>query len=181
MAAQAARRREAQWWEQAGVVPGARVADVGCGPGAVLAVLSELVGPSGSVVGVDADADAVAAARAMVRAGSIGNASVVQAGADATGLLAASFDVVMTLLMLAHVGGQEQRIVDHLAGLVRPGGTVYLVDVDVTAIRIYPPLPSDLAELWNRYVQFHRRMGNDPQVGLPLQHLLVGAGLEPID
>src|SRR3712207_7951330 len=33
-------------------------------------------------------------------------------------------------------GGREQAIVDHLASLVRPGGTVYLVDVDATALRV---------------------------------------------
>src|SRR4029453_11432113 len=36
----------------AGIVPGARVADVGCGPGATLAALAGIVAPTGTVAGV---------------------------------------------------------------------------------------------------------------------------------
>ena len=52
--AEAARQAESDLWEPAGIVAGARVADVGCGPGAMPA-LSEVVGPQGQVVAVDAD------------------------------------------------------------------------------------------------------------------------------
>ena len=43
----------------AGIEAGMRVLDVGCGVGDVSALLAELVGPTGQVVGVDLDADAV--------------------------------------------------------------------------------------------------------------------------
>ena len=57
---------EAAEWSAAGIVPGARIADVGCGPGAVLRLLAERVGAEGQAVGVDADLSAVAAARQEV-------------------------------------------------------------------------------------------------------------------
>jgi ubiquinone/menaquinone biosynthesis C-methylase UbiE len=44
MMAAVARRDEAAQWEAAGIIPGARVADVGCGPGAVLVAMAEVVG-----------------------------------------------------------------------------------------------------------------------------------------
>jgi hypothetical protein len=44
--------------------------------------------------------------------------------------------------VLAHNGGAEQRIVDHLATLIRTGGAVYLVDVDLTGLRIRPTNPT---------------------------------------
>jgi tRNA A58 N-methylase Trm61 len=43
----------------AGLQPGMRVLDVGCGPGDVSIVASQLVGPTGTVVGVDASADVI--------------------------------------------------------------------------------------------------------------------------
>src|SRR3954471_10198925 len=44
------------WLDAAGVGPGMRVADLGCGPGDVTLAAARRVGPTGSVVGVD-DAD----------------------------------------------------------------------------------------------------------------------------
>jgi ubiquinone/menaquinone biosynthesis C-methylase UbiE len=63
--AEAARQAEADLWEPAGMVAGARVADVGCGPGAMLPALSAAAGPDGRVTAVDADPKAVAAATAL--------------------------------------------------------------------------------------------------------------------
>src|SRR5215470_11895135 len=46
----------------AGLSSGMQVLDVGCGVGDVSLLVSELVGPEGSVVGVDLDAEALALA-----------------------------------------------------------------------------------------------------------------------
>ncbi|MGH9121095.1 MAG: SAM-dependent methyltransferase, partial [Acidimicrobiales bacterium] len=66
--------------------------------------------------------------------------------------------------------------VDHLAALATGGGCVYLVDVDVTAMRFFPIDPA-LAELQERYTLFHKKRGNDLSVGLRLGDLLGRAGL----
>ncbi len=141
MAAQA-RADEADLWELAGIGPAASVADVGCGPGAILPALSDAVGPEGRVQAVDADPEAVAAATALVAAAGLGNVSVARGRADHTGLEPGSLDVVMLRHVLAHNGGAEDAIVAHLATLVRPGGCVYLVDVDGTAVRSLPETPT---------------------------------------
>ncbi|MCU1655621.1 MAG: Methyltransferase type 11, partial [Pseudonocardiales bacterium] len=122
MMAEAARADEADLWQLAGIRPSARVADVGTGPGAMLTALAGAVGDGGSVAAVDADPDAVAAASALVGAAGLGNVTVRAGQADATGLEPASFDAVMVRHVLAHNGGREQAIVDHLAQLLRPGG-----------------------------------------------------------
>jgi SAM-dependent methyltransferase len=178
MAAQA-RQAESARWDQAGIVPGARLVDVGCGPGAVLAEMADVVGPTGSVVGVDGNPGTVAAARALLDAAGHDDAEVVVGDADATGLPAGSFDVVVMRHVLAHNGPQEQAIVDHLATLVRPGGHVYLVDVDAagTGLSVTPPDP-DLDDLDARYRAFHLGRGNDLRTGTRLGALLEGAGLE---
>src|SRR4029450_11538278 len=51
---------------RAGIGPGMRVLDVGCGAGDVSFLLARMVGPSGAVVGVDRSEDAVAMANAQV-------------------------------------------------------------------------------------------------------------------
>jgi SAM-dependent methyltransferase len=180
--AEAARQAEADLWEPAGIVPGARVADVGCGPGAMLPALAAAVGPDGRVTAVDADPQAVAAATALVAAAGLGNVTVRQGRAEATGLEAGSLDVVMLRHVLAHNGGAEDAIVPHLATLVRPGGCLYLVDTDGTAIRVIPEGEHpDLVDLQERYLAFRAANGDDNAAGLRLAERLIRAGLELVE
>lgn len=51
-------------FEAARLQPGSRVLDIGCGVGDVSFLAAEIVGPTGSVVGVDRALEAIAAARA---------------------------------------------------------------------------------------------------------------------
>ena len=51
--AQVARQQESERWASAGLVEGARVGDIGCGPGLVTVELADVVGPRGSVIGVE--------------------------------------------------------------------------------------------------------------------------------
>ena len=44
---------ERETWVGAGFAPGARIADVGCGPGVILIELARLVGATGTATGVE--------------------------------------------------------------------------------------------------------------------------------
>jgi len=178
--AEAALRMEADLWAAAGIAEGAAVADLGCGPGAVSQVMGRLVGPAGTVVGIDGEQGAVETARSQASQAGHTNVTFDTGHAHDTGLSPASFDAVMIRHVLAHNGGSEQSIVDHAATLVRPGGHVYLADIEYTAFRMRPSDP-DLDDLNDRYHAWHRTKGNDLSVGLRLGELLTGAGLELID
>jgi tRNA A58 N-methylase Trm61 len=56
----------AQLFRFAGIGPGMRVLDVGCGAGDVSLLLADLVGPTGAVIGVDRDPAILDQARAHV-------------------------------------------------------------------------------------------------------------------
>lgn len=71
----------------AGITPGMRVLEIGCGNGEVTQELAELVGPSGSVVALDRNEGELALARA--RMAEQGIAHVNFAVADVTGDLSA--------------------------------------------------------------------------------------------
>ena len=179
--AQGAERDEREQWAAAGVTTGAVVADIGCGPGAVSAVLARLVGPTGTVHAVDRDPEALDLATAWARAEGLSNVVTTHGTATASGLQPGSVDVAMMRHVLAHNGGQEQAIVDHLATLVRPGGCVYLADIEATAGRIVPTGAGGvLADMTERYLSFHADLGNDLSVGLRLGELLTAAGLDVV-
>lgn len=92
----------------AGLRPGMRVLDVGCGVGDVSFLAASLVGPSGSVVGIDRDAESV---------------SVAGERATAAGLDTVEFRVGE--LAEAHHGGQFDALVGRLI-------LCYLPDVAAT-------------------------------------------------
>src|SRR4051794_6139121 len=86
---------ESDRWANAGVRPGARIADVGCGPGAVLAELAAIVGPAGEGVGVEPNPEARAAARQYLDERGLPHVRVLEGHGDATGLEPGTWDVVM--------------------------------------------------------------------------------------
>lgn len=170
------RGRHEDLWPLAGVVPGADVVDLGCGPAAVMLELLALVGPDGTLTGIDADPGMVERGRADVAAAGVGNVVVQRGLAQESGLPPGSFDTAIVRLVLIHNGGREQEIVDHAASLVRPGGRVMLYDLDSTMIRVAPPT-APVSELHERYQAYQRTRGNDPAVGLRLPELIESAGL----
>lgn len=175
--AASARADETDLWNRAGIVGGARVADLGCGPGATLVAMAEAVGPSGAVTGVDADPEAIGVARELIAAAKLDHAQARVGNAAETGLARESVDVAVLRHVLAHNGRTEQALVDHAASLVRPGGCVYLLDIESSLFRSVPA-DANLAELWAAYEAFHAHRGNDLKVGLRLHALLAGAGLD---
>lgn len=180
MMAAIAREEEAEAWERAGIVPGARVADVGCGPGAVLAEIGEVVGDEGTVVGVEPGQAAREAAREELDSQGLQNVEVRNGTGEATGLEPGVWDCVMMRHVLTHTGAAADRIVAHLAALLAPGGHLYLVDTDLDASRVSPPDPDVYGQL-ERYAEFHRVIGNDSRMGSRLGTMLRAVGLEVVE
>ena len=150
MMAGLARENEADLWEYAGIVPGARVADVGCGPGAVLTEIAQIVGPEGTAVGVEPGQPAREAAREELDSLGLEHVEVREGNGEATGLDPGAWDCVVMRHVLTHTGEAVERIVAHLATLLAPGGHLYLVDVDLDATRSSPADP-DIQHQFERY------------------------------
>jgi SAM-dependent methyltransferase len=169
---------EAGLWDTAGIITGAAVVDLGCGPGAFLAALATRTAPSGAVVGVDNARHAVAAAQALVDQRSLGaRVRIVHAGAQHTGLEPASFDVVFIRNLLVHNGPATGAILSHARRLLRPGGHLLCVEPDITGLR-FPDRAAAELELEQRWIQMMRSMGNDPGLGAEgqLAGLIAAAG-----
>jgi ubiquinone/menaquinone biosynthesis C-methylase UbiE len=167
---------ESSWlFDQIAVTRGARVVEIGCGPHGCLDLLSERVGPTGRVVGVERSAEAVALARALISQRNFRNVDVLEGDARATGLPRVSFDLATSRLVLVNVP-QPEQIVAEAAALVRPGGWVAFHEADYVSHVCDPPLAAwtTLVELLQTYSE---RNGIDPLIGRKLPRLLREAGL----
>jgi ubiquinone/menaquinone biosynthesis C-methylase UbiE len=179
MAAEA-RDSERDAWIAAGIVPGARIADIGCGPAAMLVELANVVGSGGRVDGIESDSKARAAAEQMVAGARLRNARILAGEATASGLEAGTYDAVMMRHVLLHNGSKVQVILAHLATLLRPRGCLFLVETDPLGWRRDPD-DSDIADCYERWFALMRHRGNDLRIGEKLGRLLVEHGLELID
>ena len=106
-----------------GVGPGWTVIDCGCGPIGGLAILAEMVGPAGRVVGVDFSEPAIQRARSVMAALGLENVELVAGDIhdlDAT-TLGGPFDLAFTRAFLMHQA-DPVRTLGRIAGLLRPGG-----------------------------------------------------------
>ena len=160
----------------AGVRPGMRVLDVGCGFGDVTFLVAALVGEVGSVVGVDQDAGAVA--RARDRGVPRGSATPTFAHASIAALPPAlsDLDAIVGRRVLTYQP-DAARAVRTLAERLRPGGVVVFQEHDATMTPAsLAPFPlHERAQGWLRGMI--EREGADPHIGFHLPGILTRAGL----
>jgi SAM-dependent methyltransferase len=156
---------------EAGLRPGMRVADLGCGVGMVTALLADLVGAHGHAVGIDASAAQLATARQRLR--TCGNASFVEGSATGTGLPRASFDLVYCRFLLIHLP-EPERALREMRSLLKPGGILVCEDGDLTASGSEPP--SALRAFADLFGRLGPRRGVDYTLGRRLFHMVAAAG-----
>ena len=164
--------------QDAGLGPGAHVLDVGCGVGDVSILASSLVGPSGSVVGIDVDPRSLAFARQRVCERGLTNVTFTEA--DFREFVSPQlFDAVVGRFVLMYPG-EPAAAVAHLARLVRPGGVIVFQEPDFHCPRIARPgTVATWREAFERVKRVFEASGFHTRIGLGLYDLFVEAGLPP--
>lgn len=174
-------KKEADLWERAGIVPGARVVDLGCGPGAVLLELARIVGPEGLVVGVDQDPEARETAAAWAAEEGLDNIEIREGLATDSGLPTGAWDAVMMRHVLIHNGPRVAAVLAHVLELLKPGGHAVLDEADATGFRYEREMDPDLLDLEDRYWQVLAQAGNDLTIGPRLAAHAEDAGFEVLE
>lgn len=165
--------------ERAGIAPGLRVLDAGCGSGEVTVELARLVGPSGHVTAIDADPVLLEHARERVRAAGAGATFVaVDVTGDLPAEIARDHDLVYARFLLSHVRSPDAALT-RLCDATRPGGTIVVEDVDFPGHFCHPPSAA-FARYVELYQQVARHRGADPGIGPRLPALLRAAGVDDL-
>lgn len=157
---------------------GARLLDVGCGPGSITAGLARLVAP-GEVVGVDASEEVLATARTHLAEQGVDNVELHAADVYALPFPDDSFDV-------AHAHQVHQHLADPVAALteirrvLKPEGLVAVRDVDFATMAPFPHDPV-LDRWFELYTAVHRANGGEPDAGRHLLSWVKAAGfVDPV-
>jgi ubiquinone/menaquinone biosynthesis C-methylase UbiE len=143
-----------------GVGPGATVLDVGCGTGIAAREIADLVGQSGTVVGLDPSAAMLEQARARLE-GAPARVELVEGTATSTGLGDDRFDAVRTERVLMHVARPADALAE-LARVTRPEGRIVLVEPDHRRLA----LDTDAPDVWVRFITAFSRMLPNISAGL---------------
>lgn len=164
--------------DNVGVRTGMRCLDAGCGGGDISCELARRAGETGSVLGIDLDAESLGIARQEAAAQGLGNIEyrvldVLDLAQDE------SFDLIYVRFLLSHLPDPGAAL-SRLVGALRSGGVLLAEDLEFSAHYCFPENAA-----FDDYVSLYREMakskGNDPEIGPRLPWLLRDAGLEDID
>lgn len=167
-------------FNDAGITAGMNVLDLGSGAGDVALLAAEYVGPTGSVLGVDADPGVLRTARTRATEAGLDNVEFVD-GDLRTIELDRTFDGVVerfALMYLAEPAAALRAVRAHL----RPGGIVAVQEPNWLrdSFQVHPWTPL-WEQVWSWLRAAVHQAGIDPRTGFELNRIFVEAGLgEPV-
>ncbi len=158
---------------RAGVRPGLRCLEVGCGGGDVACDLAAMVGPHGHVVATDIDDPQLHIAEREARERDLANVEFCLS--DITREVPGGFfDVIHVRFVLTHLADPGAALV-RMRRALKPDGVIIIQDIDFDGYFCHPECPS----LW-RHVDLYKKAafssGGDPFIGPKLPSILQSAG-----
>jgi SAM-dependent methyltransferase len=167
--------QQAQW---AGIAPGMRVIDIGCGPGKTTHMLSELVQPGGSALGVDLSEE-----RASFAQQNYGSDSVSFARRDLLKPMGdlGQFDFAWVRFLLEYHLSDSFELVQNVSSIIKPGGTLCLIDLDYNCLSHFGHTPRMERAVAAIMKNVEEKENFDPYVGRKLYSFLYDLGYVDID
>ena len=167
-------------WQRVGITHGWRVLDVGAGPGYATADLAEIVGPTGSVLGIERSARFLEAARERCRRRGLTNVEFREADLMEVSLGQLGFDASWCRWVACFVSSPA-KLIDNIAGALRPGGLAIFHEYsDYETFRFMPIRPA-LERFAQEVMASWRATGGEPNVARALPGLLREAGMRVLE
>ncbi len=165
---------------RAGLAPGMRVLDVGCGAGDVSFLAAKVVGPQGTVIGVDKAPEAVAFARHRAKQAHLENVHFVTADLAEFELDGEPVDALVGRLVLMYFQ-DPAAILRRLSTFVKPGGLVAFLELDLMPSPVPEVMCHPLCDTYvaagTRINQTFARAGLDGRTAYRLGQIFESAGL----
>jgi SAM-dependent methyltransferase len=162
---------------EAGIRPGMRVLDLGCGAGDVSFVAADLAGPEGCVVGLDSSPQSLARARLRAEQRDLTQVQFVE-GDIHDPAPGGPFDAIVTRLVLMYVP-DPAAVLRQQATVLRPGGLVVPIEFDVPTSRALPA-SALLSQAVAWVAETFARTGIQHSLGTRLWAVVREAGLRPL-
>jgi SAM-dependent methyltransferase len=161
----------------AGLKPGMRIADLGCGSGKTTYYLHQLAQPQGETVGVDFSKQRVRFARSKYTADGLSFKCL-----DIRNPLSEleAFDFIWIRFVLEYYRTDSFRILENIFQALKPGGILCLIDLDHNCLNHYSiPLRLEKA-LQGVMASLEKKANFDPYAGRKLYSYLYDLGCAEI-
>ncbi|MGD0613661.1 MAG: methyltransferase domain-containing protein [Anaerolineales bacterium] len=177
-------RTQAKVWEEAtkrvllkaGLHTGMSCLDIGCGPGEVMRLMGEVVGPEGSVTGVDVDGDIGREALDVLRSTASGQYAFHEMDVESSDQVPGSpFDVAFARITLFHLK-EPVAFLRKMMKWTKPGGIIVVQEYDFESWEAYPKL-DEMSEAIQTFRTVAERVGHDARLGFKLPTYFIEAGL----
>jgi ubiquinone/menaquinone biosynthesis C-methylase UbiE len=164
-------------WPKFGVKPGIDVIDVGSGPGVVSCALAKAVSP-GHVLGIDANELMLDVARRTQQAERVENVEFTKGDVYDLHMNSASADLAYARFLFQHLS-DSSRALREIWRVLRPGGTIGVIDIDDAWLLLHPE-PKSLASFLKRAAGAQARGGGTRSIGRSFYGLLRTAGFTDV-
>jgi SAM-dependent methyltransferase len=154
---------------------GARVLDVGCGPGTILRAASS-AGRRASGTGIDVGP--VRIRQAQQKHSDVARLQFFRGDVQELEFESGAFDVVYSRMLLQYVPDKEKAVAE-MVRVCKPGGTVLMQDLDGQLVWHYPE-DALLQQTVARVLNSLQQSGFDPFVGRKLFWFARNAGLDNV-
>ncbi|MBI4767681.1 MAG: methyltransferase domain-containing protein [Deltaproteobacteria bacterium] len=166
--------KQARW---AGIQPGMRIADLGCGSGKTTQVLYSLAQPGGEAVGLDFAPNRYEFAQShYTKPGVRFLCRDVRDSLDDLG----TFDFIWVRFLLEYYLSSSLKIVQHISKYLKPGGTLCLIDLDHNSLNHYGLSEKLEKSLKDLTALSQEKADFDPWVGRKLYSFFYDLGYEKI-
>ena len=156
---------------------GSLVLEAGCGVGAQTVTLAQR-SPDARFISVDVSADSIAEAKRRADRAGLTNVEFRQADIFALPFTTESFDHVFVCFVLEHLSRPAEALAS-LNRLLRPGGTITVIEGDHGSTYFYPDSPAAHAAIQCQ-VTLQREAGGNALIGRQLYPLMVEAGFDAV-
>ncbi|MBC2716279.1 MAG: methyltransferase domain-containing protein [Desulfobacteraceae bacterium] len=167
--------KQAKW---AGIKPGMRVADIGCGAGKTTFYLKKLIEPGGEIVGIDNSKIRIKDANHNFKSDSIHFLCKNACNSlDDIG----EFDFIWVRFLLEYHRLTSFEIVRNLTKILKPGGIICLIDLDHNCLNHFEAPEALIRSLAGLMNELETNKNFDPYAGRKLYSYLYDLNFENID
>lgn len=169
------RSRVTDCWNRAGISIGAKVLDVGCGPGYASIDLAQIVGSSGKVVGLELSKKFIEVAIARASSQGVNNAEFIQCDLVNDSIEASDFDFAWCRWVMSFVR-DPRAVIEKVSSALKPGGKfIFHEYLEYGTWSFLSPKPAQKSFLELTIMNW-RNAGGEPNIGFLLPQMLNDAG-----